>query len=106
MPSNTAHLTENRPLIYPRGRREDIGSFQFKIAASDSRNNMRILFLLLSSAYTAGNIRGLALALQSAVELSKTTVDGFGQNRPSVRDRPSISLCRAICRAEGQLAGP
>jgi hypothetical protein len=31
-------------------------------------------------------------------ELSKTTVDGFGQNRAPVRDRLSISPCRAIFR--------
>src|SRR6185312_4354455 len=98
MPSNTAHLTENRPLIFPHGRRENIGLFQFKITVSDSRKNMRILFLLPSSAYTAANIPGPALALQSAGELSKTTLDGFGQNRALVRDRPSISLCRAIFR--------
>src|SRR5581483_9182063 len=105
MPSNIAHRIENRPLIFPRSRRESIGSFRFKTTASGSQRNIRIPFLLPLSAYMAGNTRGLALALQSAVELSKTTVDEFGQNRPSVRDRLSISRCRAICRAKGQFAG-
>lgn len=96
MPLSTGRLTDARLSTSPRGQRADTGSSQLKITGSDSPTNTPIPSSLHLGGYMARNIQDPASALPSAAELWKAMVAGFGRNRPSVRDRFSTLLCRAI----------